>query len=101
PSGASVNSNSSLTFASGNGDAISVADGFAGNSAEQLTLSVSHGQLALAAGSGVTITAGANNSASMTVQGTLTELNNALNGLVDTPRSGYSGPDSLSLSFID
>ena len=40
-------------------------------------------------------------SASMTIQGTLTQLNNALNGLVYTPKSGYSGTDSLVLSYVD
>ncbi|HEV3304153.1 MAG TPA: putative Ig domain-containing protein [Planctomycetaceae bacterium] len=98
---ASDNQNNSLTFSASNGNPISINDGFAGTSQEQLTLSVSHGVLTLASGSGVTVTAGANGSASLTIAGTLAQLNSALNGLVYAPTSGYTGSDSLVMAYKD
>jgi hypothetical protein len=69
--------------------------------ADSLSLSITDGQLTLGSTAGLTFTSGANNSASMTVTGTLANLNAALNGLVYTPKSGYSGPDSLQISVKD
>ena len=100
-SAASVNSNSSLSFSTADGNAISVTDGFAGSNVEQLGLNVADGSLTLAPGSGVTVTSGANGTASLTVQGTLAQLNAALNGLVYTPQAGYTGTDTLTVSFVD
>ena len=37
----------------------------------------------------------------MTVSGTLANLDAALNGLVYTPNTGYSGSDGLHLSLTD
>jgi hypothetical protein len=101
PATSTVSQNSSLTFSTSDGNAISVADGFAGSGTDQLSLSVVDGSLTLAAGSGVTVTGGANGSGSLTIQGTLTQLNSALNGLVYTPKAGYSGTDSLIVSYAD
>ncbi len=78
-----------------------LADSQAGSNADTLTLSVSDGTLALDSTSGLTFTAGSNGSSSMTVSGTLANLNAALNGLLYTPNSGYSGSDPLHLSLTD
>jgi hypothetical protein len=101
PSAISVNENSTLLFSTAQNDIISLADAQAGSNADSLTLSVADGTLALGSTSGVTVTAGANDSSSMTVSGTLANLNAALNGLVYTPNSVYSGSDSLHLSLTD
>ena len=101
PSALSVNENSTLLFSTAQGDTISLADSLAGSNADTLTLSVSDGTLALDSTSGLTFTAGSNGSSSMTVSGTLANLNAALNGLLYTPNSGYSGSDSLHLSLTD
>jgi PhoPQ-activated pathogenicity-related protein len=101
PATASVAENTALVFSSGNGNAISITDASAGSSVEQLTLTVTNGTLRLAATTGLTITSGSNNSASMTVTGTLANLNAALNGLQFTPTTGYSGPASLAVTFKD
>jgi hypothetical protein len=100
PTSGSLNENSSLTFSSTNGNAISVADSSAG-STDSLTLAVTHGTLTLASTSGLTITAGANGSSTVTVTGTITNLDAALNGLVYKPATNYSGSDSLSISISD
>ena len=101
PASASVNENSSLTFSSGQGNAISLTDSQAGSNADSLTLSVGDGTLSLGSTSGLTFSAGTNNSASMTVSGTLANLNAALSGLVYTPNGGFSGGDSLQVSVTD
>jgi hypothetical protein len=97
PSAASVNENSSLTFAG----TVSVTDASASGTSDSVSLSVAHGKLALGSTTGLTFSAGANNSSSMTVAGTLTNLNAALNGLAYTPNNGYSGADSLAISVKD
>jgi hypothetical protein len=101
PTTASVNENTSLVFSSANGNTIDVSDSQAGTSSEQLTLSVTHGKLTLATTKGLTFSSGSNGSASMTLKGTLTNLNAALNGLEFTPTTGYSGSASLAISYKD
>ena len=85
PSTASVNENSSLVFSTAKDDAIDVTDVEAGSNAEPLTLTATHGTLKLATTSGLKVVSGTNKSASMTVSGTLANLNAALNGLTFTP----------------
>ncbi|HEV7999644.1 MAG TPA: hypothetical protein VGP63_07180, partial [Planctomycetaceae bacterium] len=101
PSSASVNQNGSLVFSTGSGNAISVTDAAAGSNSDSLTLSVAHGTLTLASTSGLTVTAGANGSASFTVSGTVASLDTALNGLTYQPTAGYVGSDSLAVSVTD
>jgi hypothetical protein len=101
PTSGTLNENGSLAFSTANSNAISVADSSAGSSSDSLTLSVTHGTLTLASTSGLTITAGANGSATVTVSGTVTNLDAALNGLTYKPTAGYSGSDSLSVSVTD
>jgi hypothetical protein len=98
PASASLLENGSQVFSAANGNAISFTDANAGSSkTETLTLSVSHGTLKFGTTSGLTFTSGANNSASMTVTGTVTALNTGLNGLTYKPTTGYSGSDSLAI----
>ena len=97
PSAASVNENSTLTFP-GN---ISVTDAAASGTSDSVSISVADGKLTLGSTTGLIFNIGSNNSSSMTVTGTLTNLNAALNGLVYTPNNGYSGSDSLAVSAKD
>jgi large repetitive protein len=101
PGSGSLSENGSLTFSSGNNNAISITDDAAGSNAESLTLSASQGILTLASSNGLTFTGGSNGSSSVTVSGTVTDLNTALDGLVYQPTSLYSGSDSLSVSVSD
>jgi hypothetical protein len=100
PSAISVNENSTLLFAPSQSDLITLADSQAGSNADTLTLSVSDGTLALGSTSGLTSISG-NNTASVTVSGTLADLNAAIDGLVYTPNTGYSGPAPLNISLAD
>ncbi|HET6323701.1 MAG TPA: PKD domain-containing protein, partial [Planctomycetaceae bacterium] len=101
PATASLAENASLVFSSANHNAISVADATAGSSIEQLTLVVTHGTIKLASTTGLTFVTGSNNSASMTIKGTLANLNADLNGLTFTPTVGFFGPASLTVTFTD
>ena len=101
PNAASVTENGSLLFSTANANAISVSDSAAGSGTEQLTLTVTHGKLTLASTKGLTVSAGANGSASLTVKGTLTNLNAGLNGLKFTPTAGYFGSASLTIAYKD
>jgi hypothetical protein len=98
PATGSLNENSSLSFSTANGNAISITDAAAGSNGESLTLSVSQGTLTLPSTTGLSFTAGANGSASFTVSGPLPNLDSALDGLVYQPTTLYSGTDSLTLS---
>jgi large repetitive protein len=100
PMTASVNENASLVFSTANGNAISVTDSSAGNGTEQLTLTATHGTLTLATTKGLTLTTGSSSS-SITIKGTLANLNAVLNGLRFTPMVGYSGSASLAISYKD
>ena len=99
PATGSANENGSLVFSTGNGNAISITDAAAGP--DSLTLSVSHGTLTLGSESGLTFTSGSDGSSSFIVTGTVSALNNALNGLTYQPNPGYIGSDSLSISVVD
>jgi hypothetical protein len=91
-----------LTFSSAGGDAISVSDPNAVPAGiVQLMLSVSNGTLTLASTSGLTIMAGANGTATITIRGTLADINAALDGLLYTPSAGFSGSDALTILSDD
>jgi PKD domain len=101
PASASLTENTSLVFSSANANAISVTDTTAGTKVEQLTLTASHGGLTLGSTHGLTIVSGSNGSSSITVRGTLANLNTALSGLKFTPATGYSGSTSVNTTYED
>jgi hypothetical protein len=72
-------------------NAISVADPDGFVTQEQISLTATHGILNLGTTAGVTITSGANGTSAVTIKGTLTNLNTALDGLRFTPTSGFTG----------
>jgi hypothetical protein len=101
PTSGSLFEDGSLIFSTGNGNSVSVTDSGAGSGADSLTLKVTHGTLTLASTAGLTFTTGSNGSATFTVSGTVSSLNNALNGLTYTPTTAYIGSDSLLISIAD
>jgi hypothetical protein len=101
PASGKVVQNGSLTFSSAGGNGITLSDSQAGSNSDSLALSVSHGTLSLPSLSGLNVVSGANGSSSITVSGTLSALNAAINGLVYAPGSNFSGSDSLSISLSD
>ncbi|HNB52576.1 MAG TPA: tandem-95 repeat protein, partial [Anaerolineales bacterium] len=80
----------------------SITDPDAGSASNfQFTLSADNGLLTLATTSGLTVIAGGNGTASMTYQGTLTNINTALNGVTYRGDQDYAGPDTLTLIAND
>ena len=101
PAAQNVIQNVTHTFAAANGDAISISDTAVGSGSVQVALSVSNGTLTLASVTGLNFISGANGLSSITVTGSVANINAALNGLSYTPTSGYSGADTLQLVTSD
>ena len=95
PATQSTTEDTAITFNSANGNLISIT----GNAGDNLavTLSVTNGTLTLSQITGLTFDAGANGSATMTLTGTVENINAALDGLQYTPTSNYTGGDTLTL----
>lgn len=91
--------NGSVTFEIG--DAISITDNSAGTNPDLLTVSVSHGTVTLGSTNGLTFTSGSDGSPSLTVSGTVTELNAALNNLTYMPTANYVGSEALAIQASD
>ncbi|HEV3299038.1 MAG TPA: S53 family peptidase [Planctomycetaceae bacterium] len=102
PATASVANNHTLVFSSAGGNAISLSDAAAAKGGNvQLTLTSTHGTLALPTTSGLVFTAGANHTATMTFYGSLANVLAALNGLTFTPTARYTGGASIKLTAKD
>ena len=95
-----VNENSTLLFSPSQRDTITLSDSFAGSTPLTLTLSANDGTLALGSTNGLTSVSG-NGSSTITVTGTLANLNADLNGLIYTPTAGFHGQDALSFTATD
>lgn len=102
--------NTPLTFSSGNGNQISVADLDAGVNTIQVTLTAANGTLTLSGTSGLSFSFSDGNGtgagdgtadATMTFRGTLADVNAALNGLTFTPTAGFSGSASVTITSND
>jgi hypothetical protein len=93
--------NTAKVFSTANSNALSVADSDAGSSPIQLQVISTNGKATLSTTTGLTFTAGANGTATMTFTGTQTAINTALNGLSFAPTTAYTGPASLRLVSND
>ncbi len=102
PTTAIVAENTSLVFGSGTGNLLSISDvDVTPTDIVQATLGVLHGTLSLSGITGITVTAGANGSTGMTIQGTLSAIDAALNGLAYQGSHDFLGSDTLSISTSD
>jgi len=93
---------SDLVFSEANDNGITVIDPGVGDLPVQIALTARKGSLTLANSDGVAFTLGSS-SGSLAVQfeGSLNEVNPALQGLRFTPFKGYSGPASLLIEVND
>nr|WP_321455483.1 DUF4347 domain-containing protein [uncultured Cohaesibacter sp.] len=98
PVGQSVTENGSLTFSSGNGNAITVSDSSAADTLLSVTLDASNGQMSLAQLTGITITAGSDDSDYLVIQGLESDLNAALDGLVFVPDEDFNGIADITVT---
>ena len=105
PGDQGVDEHQVLTFSAAAGNAISVSDPDAGDLPVQVTLTCTHGTLTLSnvgSDSGLTFLAGdGSNDTTITVQGSMTNINEALDGLQFKPEDNYDGPATLSIETND
>lgn len=97
PGAQTVLEDTNLVFSGAKAITISDVDGGSGD--ETVTLTVTSGTLAL--GSTLNLTAFTNNAASITLTGTIANINAALNGLTYKGNSNFNGADSLSIVTHD
>ncbi len=67
----------------------------------RVTLSVNQGTLTLSSTTGLTISAGADNSPAMTLEGAIADLETALNRMIYLPDLNFNGTDQLSVLVSD
>ncbi len=91
-----------IVFNAANANAISVTDSDAGGGALRVTLTASHGTLTLSGVAGLTFGTGDGTAdATMTFDGTLANINAALNGLTFRPNLDYNGAASVTITTND
>ena len=94
----SVRQDNTLTFSATNNNLISISDVDAGTDIVMVTLSSSHGTLALGSTTGLQVQ---DNLGILEIQGTLAAINAGLNGLKFTPTTGYTGTASINVLVND
>jgi hypothetical protein len=98
PTSGTVPQNETLTFYK---RAIKIDDVNASTDIEQVMLRATRGNLRLGSTTGITFISGANDSAWMTISGTLASLNAGLNGLRFTPTADFYGSVTISIKYTD
>ncbi|KPA18747.1 Na-Ca exchanger/integrin-beta4 domain protein, partial [Candidatus Magnetomorum sp. HK-1] len=101
PSTQTTNEDTIIIFSSGNSNSITVVDVDALTDPIQTTVTVTNGVISLAQNTGLTITNGSNNSASIEFSGTVANINLALEGLTFTPTTNYFGTATLTVEVDD
>jgi len=103
PSSQSVAEDESLIFSSDNGNAFTVSDPDDFGADMVANVSVDHGTVTAASGSGADLTG--DGSANLTITGTESEINAALDGLVYTPDADFHtdevAPDNITVKVND
>jgi Ca2+-binding RTX toxin-like protein len=103
PGPQTIDEGDALTFAAANSNAISISDVDAFGAAVRVTLAATNGTLTLGGTSGLTFGAGDGmDDATMTFDGTIADINAALDDTVFTPTDAdYFGPASVSITTND
>jgi Ca2+-binding RTX toxin-like protein len=100
PSAQTTTEDTAIVFSAANSNAITIADTEAGSANVQVALSVNNGAL-ITLPSATLVTAGANNSAAVTLTGSITAINAALNGLSVTPNTNATSTVTLTVATSD
>jgi MYXO-CTERM domain-containing protein len=101
PASLTVTEDGALVLGAGSGNAYSVSDVDAGSDPLRFTASVDHGALTIATTAGLTFVSGDGTAdGTITVTGSQSAINAALDGLVYRPDADYAGTDTLEL-FVD
>ncbi len=85
----------------GNGIVVADIDVNEGTGLVEVQLTVSNGTLTLGSLNNIMFVGGAHNTGTMTIRGTISDMNLALNGLAYRPNLNFNGSDSLSVSLSD
>jgi hypothetical protein len=102
PGAQTTNEDTPLVFSSGNSNQISVSDPDAGGNPILVTLTATNGNITLSGTAGLSFTAGDGSAdTTMTFKGTITNINNALNGLSFTAPANFNGAASLTIVTND
>lgn len=96
PAARSTMEDTSLNF----GSQITVSDPDAGTGPLAVTLTVTHGSLALGSTANLTSLSG-NGTATVTFKGPQADVTTALTNLIYTPTTNYYGPDAVTISVND
>ena len=99
PAGQSLAEDTSLVFSAARGNAITISDVDARGGNLTTTLGVAHGTLTLGSSAGVTVTG--DGTGSLSLAGTASAIQTALDGLTYRPAANYDGTDTLSVSTND
>ncbi len=97
PAAQTTNEDTALTFTVGGGNGIQIADVDAGANPLQVTLAVTNGTLT--ADTGATISN--NNTANVTLTGTIANINASLDGLIFNPTPNFNGLAQLTITTND
>ena len=100
PGSPTVNEDATLTFSSVNGNAITISDVDVGSGNETVTLTVANGTLALGSHTGL-VSFTPDNAASITLTGSIVDIDNALNGLTYSGNANFNGTDTLQIVAND
>ncbi|MGQ0667284.1 MAG: DUF4347 domain-containing protein [Nitrospiraceae bacterium] len=92
--------NTPLVFSTGNGNTITVADADVGVGALQVALSATNGTVLVGPVVGAATVSG-DGSATVTITGSIGDVNSALSGMSFTPNLNYNGAASLQISTDD
>ncbi len=102
PATQTIAEEASLTFASVNGNLIGIAELDDGGSGLEVTLTITNGTATLNVTTGLAFSTGDGTAdASMVFTGTLTNINNALDGMVFDPTIDFSGAASVQIVTDD
>jgi hypothetical protein len=101
PAAQATNEDTALVFSAGTGNAVLIADLDAGLANVQVQLTVTNGTLTLGGVGGLAFVAGADGTATMTVQGTIAAINAAMDGMTYAPAANFNGPATLTITTDD
>jgi len=99
PGTQTVAEDTNLVFSTSNGNAITTSDVDAGGNSVQVTLTSTNGTLAT--GSTLNVTVTGNGTSNVTIVGTISDINAALEGTTFTPNLNFNGSASITMTTND